>query len=139
LASFPCCEAISHTQAEVYLEALLDAIDNEDNDRVNILREQLIKNPTFKQLFENDPEIRAIYNLLGKSVPNVGPFDSILQKEKTAINLKQALKEKLGEDLPLLLIDLGIVTKAAYSQKLKCTPDHLPKIGICSSADLQAL
>jgi hypothetical protein len=41
-------------------------------------------------------------------------------------------------DLPPLLIE-GIRTKEEYSQKLKCTPDYLPKIGICSPEDLQVL
>jgi WD40 repeat protein len=34
---------------------------------------------------------------------------------------------------------LNIATKEEYSQQLQCTPDFLPKIGICSSADLQVV
>jgi hypothetical protein len=41
--------------------------------------------------------------------------------------------------LPPFLVDLGIVTEKTCLQKLKCSSDFLSKIGICSSADVQAL
>ena len=38
-----------------------------------------------------------------------------------------------------LEVVLNIATKEDYSQQLKCTPDFLPKIGICSLADLKII
>jgi WD40 repeat protein len=38
-----------------------------------------------------------------------------------------------------LLADLKIVSEKDYSEKLKCLPNFLPQIGICSPDDLQAL
>jgi hypothetical protein len=56
-----------------------------------------------------------------------------------SVAFKKISKDRWGEDLPLLLIDLGIVTKEEYSEKLKCKPSDLPARGICSAEDLQAL
>jgi hypothetical protein len=41
--------------------------------------------------------------------------------------------------LPFLLSPLGITTQEEYFDRLKCTPDFLPKIGVQSLADLKVL
>src|SRR6267154_3250702 len=142
---FSCSPAvILRVQTEVCVGALLDAIHDEDHERVSGL---------LKQLIWIDPQNTKIYELLWQVCGKMkfdrwgeyafhnqhGCFASLLQKNQAAVKFKQSLKEKWGEDLPLLLVDLGIVSKEEYSQKLNCRPDFLPKIGICSPADLQAL
>ena len=139
---YPCSGAIARVQTEVCVEALLDAIHDEEQDKVSQLLEQLIK---------IDPQNRKIHDLLGRICDEPsdwakhafhnreGCSASLLDKEEAVIKFKQVLKERWGEDFPLLLVDLGIFTKDLCSQKLKCSPDHLSKIGICSSDDLHAL
>jgi hypothetical protein len=60
-------------------------------------------------------------------------------KQRLKQHSLEILKKRWGDDLPLLLADLGIITQEQYSQKLHCSADFLSKIGISSPADLQAL
>jgi len=137
-------DVILRVQTEVCVEMLLVAIYDKDQKRTSQLLQQLIwLNPQNTKIYEllwticNKPICDnwgeyAFHNQSGHSA-------SFPQKEEAAAQFKQILKDRWGEDLPLLLADFGIVTKEEYLQKLKCTPDLLPKIGISSVADLQAL
>jgi hypothetical protein len=147
---------ILRVKTEVYAEALLDAIHDEDHARVSNLLRHLEKIDSKKRTIYGLYELNnygSIYQLFSemRGAPKLDRWGdyardhqqeylaSLLRKEQAVIEFKQILKKRWGEDLPLLLADFGIVTKEEYSQKLKCTPDHLSRIGICSQDDLQAL
>ena len=147
IGSFFSCSktVILRVQTEVCVEALLAAIHDQDDHRVSELVNQLIwidpqNNKIYKLLWETcgkpDFDNRwgeyAFYNQQGYSA-------SSLQKEQAVIEFKKLLKVRWGKDLPLLLVDFGIVTKKEYIQKLNCKPDDLATRGICSAEDLQAL
>ena len=138
-----CCSAavILRVQTEVCVEALLDAIHREDDDKVSQLLHQLVwihsKNTQIYEILWNicdKPEL----DRWGEYAFHQG-WAPPSKKEQAVMAFKQVLKDRWGEDVPLLLADLGIVTKEEYSQQLGCTSDFLPKIGLASPADLQAL
>ena len=66
-------------------------------------------------------------------------YASFAEKQQAVVEFKKMLKERWDENVSLLLVDLGIVTKEEFSEKLKCKPSDLPARGICSAEDLQAL
>ncbi len=136
-------EVILRVQTEIYLELLLDRIHGEDQKRVSEILNQLIKIGC---------RINWLYEFLSLGCDMKG-YDygekafhgdpnspaSVQQKESAVLSYKQSLKTGWGEDLPLLLVDFGVVSKEEYSQKLDCTPDVLEKVGILSQDDLDAL
>jgi len=142
--SFPSCEAaIFRAQTEVCIEALLNAIDDEDNDRISKLLKYLIWiNPKNAEIY------RLLWEICGK--PNFDKWEeyafhnqqrcsaTLFQMQEAVLAFKQWLKDRWGEDLSFL-VDLEIITEEEYSEKLECAPNHLPKIGFCSTEDLQAL
>jgi WD40 repeat protein len=139
-------EVILRVQTEVCIEALLHAIHDEDGKRVSNLLNQLVK---------IDPKNTEIYSLLWKVCGSDTSAKwgwgelafhskedctaSLFKKEEAVVAFKTHLETRWGKDVPLLLIDLGIISKEEYSEKLQCTPDFLQKIGILSLADLKAL
>ena len=139
-------EVILRVQTEVCIEALLHAIHDEDGKRVSNLLNQLVT---------IDPKNTEIYSLLWEVCGSdasakwgwgefafhnkKGCAASLFKKEEAAVAFKTHLKKRWGEDVPLLLIDLGIISKEEYSEKLQCYPDDLQKRGIRSLADLKAL
>jgi WD40 repeat protein len=139
-------EVILRVQTEVCIEALLHAIHDEDGKRVSDLLNQLVT---------IDPKNTEIYSLLWKVCGSDTSAKwgwgelafhskedctaSLFKKEEAVVAFKTHLETRWGKDVPLLLIDLGIISKEEYSEKLQCYPDDLQKRGIRSLADLKAL
>ena len=135
---------ILRVQTEVCVEALLNAVHSQDHRRASQL---------LNQMLWIDPHNSIIYFLLwlicdrpdsdrwGEHAfhERQGYSATLLQKEEAIAEFKHILKMKWDGDFPLLLADLGIVTKREYSQKLNCRPTDLPARGLRSAADLQAL
>jgi len=135
-------EVILRVQTEVCVDMLLVAIQSEDHRKVSEL---------LGQLMWIDPKNTEIYQLLWEicGKPDVygwgeyafhnqqGYSASLSQKEEATIQFKQILKDRW--DHFHLLAGFNIVSTQEYSRELKCRPDHLLSIGICSPADLQAL
>ncbi len=148
-------EPILHVQTEICVELLLDRIHTGDEKRVNELLDQLkwidpdnehlYKQSIHHVLWELSGIGRVDYGLrygafaFTKLYPAYSAKEKLDVQEKAVVRFKKGLTQRWGEDVPLLLLDLGITTKEQYSTKLNCTPDFLPKIGLISLKDLQGL
>jgi WD40 repeat protein len=144
---------ILRVQTEICVEALLHAIYNKDQIRISELLNQLVSidvqnREIFKLLWQvcgsDESAIWGWGELEFHNKVELPAFCSqeiryLSEKEEAAVAFKKHLKERWGEDLPLLLADLGIISKEEYSEKLKCYPHDLPERGILSLTDLRAL
>jgi hypothetical protein len=120
-------EVIRRVQIELCVEMLLKTVHTKDWKRVS---------QTIHQLTQIDPENETMYN--GLLWPLLSST-SLVTKEEAALELKNSLKQRWGEDIPLLLADLGIMSEKACSEQLGCRPSFLQEIGILTSADLEVL
>jgi WD40 repeat protein len=138
-------DAISRVYTEMNIESLLSAVHYEDGKRISQILDDLQSNdPSCVVMLCHSLE-KMIYSeaVSEKEIAlqnrEIWDLASRVQKEKAVNECKQILKQRWGEDLPLLLADLGIVHPHEYSRKLGCPFDHLSKIGIFTTEDLKVL
>ncbi len=141
-------EVVERVRTELLLELLLDRLHAEDQEKVSEILIQLEK------IDPDDTDYSLYWYLEDQILPDYSDYPhpgedafhglqdvtaSLEQKETAVLRFKKDLQAHWGPDLPLLLVDLGILTNEQVSQKLQYRPDHLKKVGIVSLADLQAL
>lgn len=139
-------KVILSVQIQVMFELLLDRIHSEDQKRVSELLDQLEKklpniDKLYQYLCEECGRDWTIDKSWGERAFRGVSIDeaTIQEKEQAAQKFKLLENRCWGPDLPLLLVDFGIVSHSEYSQQLKCKPGDLAKVGIYSLADLQVL
>jgi WD40 repeat protein len=144
---------ILRVQTEVCVEALLHAIYNKDQTRISELLNQLVtidvqNKEIFKLILQACGSVESViwgsgelefHNKVRLLAFFSQQIDFLSEMEEATLAFKEHLKERWGQDLPLLLADLGIISKEEYSEKLRCYPGDLQERGILSLTDLRAL